>query len=217
MACSLRAANDNHELCSLYRERGMDMSYVTGKIIKERREKKKLTQKQLADKLLISDKTVSKWESERGLPDIGIISSLAEALDVSVAELLVGEYAINSNRSANMLKTRFYVCPVCGNVIQAVGEGAYSCCGIMLPPLEIEEQDENHQLKCEPIDNEYYVHMEHPMKKDHYVSFLTYVTSDRVTLIKLYPEQNVECRFARRGHGRMYAYCNRHGLYQVRI
>lgn len=193
------------------------MSYVTGKLIKELRERKKLTQKQLADMMQISDKTVSKWETDRGLPDVGLIEELASSLDVSVAELLAGEYAVNSNRSANMRKVKFYVCPICGNVIQSTGEGTYSCCGIVLPLLQVEEEDSKHQVQVEIIDNEYYVQLEHSMTKEHYISFLAYVTSDSMQMVKLYPEQNVECRFTRKGLGLIYAYCNQHGLFQVKV
>ena len=190
------------------------MSYVTGNVIKELREKRRLTQKQLAEMLQISDKTVSKWETNRGLPDIGLLCGLAEALGVSVAELLMGEVAENDNQSANMKKVQFYVCPVCGNVIQTIGRGSYSCCGILLPVAEVEEPDEMHDIKVDIIDNEYYVHMEHPMTKEHYISFIAYVTSNHSEIIKLYPEQNVECRFAKRAHGILYAFCNIHGLFR---
>ena len=64
------------------------MGYVTGNTIKELREKKKYTQQELAERLKISDKAVSKWETNRGLPDIGIIEDLAKVLGVSIAELL---------------------------------------------------------------------------------------------------------------------------------
>ena len=193
------------------------MSYVTGDTIRQLREQKKMTQKQLADQLGVSDKTVSKWETNRGLPDIGFIGSLANCLGVSITELLVGEVANNRNQSGNMKKMKFYVCPVCGNVIQAVGEGAYSCCGVLLPVAEVEEESKDHAIQVEVIDNEYYVHMNHSMIKEHYISFLAYVTSNQIQMIKLYPEQNVECRFARRGHGMIYGYCNKHGLFQLYI
>ena len=61
-------------------------------------------------------------------------NDLAKTLGVSVAELLSGECVLNRNRSGNMFKSRFYDCPVCGNVICAMGEGAFSCCGVTLPP-----------------------------------------------------------------------------------
>lgn len=196
---------------------GITMSYVTGNTIKELRERKQLTQKRLADILGVSDKTISKWETGRGLPDVGIITELAGVLGVSLAELLNGEYIDNSNRSANMMKTSFYVCPVCGNVIQAIGNGSYSCCGIQLPILEVEEADQEHELKASVLDGEIYVSMEHAMNKEYYISYFAYVTTNYVQMVKLYSEQNAEARFSRRGRGYIYAYCTRHGLYRVGI
>lgn len=193
------------------------MSYVTGNTIKELREKKGYTQRQLAEILCVSDKTISKWETGKGLPDVGIIGELASSLGVSLAELLTGEYTENKNRSANMKKMAFYVCPVCGNVIQAAGNGSYSCCGILLPELETEEPDEEHTMQVEVVDGEYFVSIPHEMSKSHYISFLCYATSSCVQTVKLYPEQGAEDRFTRRGHGVLYAYCNRHGLYKKLI
>lgn len=188
------------------------MNYVTGKIVKELREKKQLTQKELAEKLSISEKTISKWETNKGLPDIGILEDLSKSLGVSIAELLTGEIRTNENLSANMKKQVFYVCPVCGNVICSIGQGAYSCCGITLPVLEVEEADKVHEMNLDIMDGEYYVSFNHPMTKDHYFSFIAYVTSDTSEIRKLYPEQNAEARFRRKGHGFIYVYCNRHGL-----
>lgn len=190
------------------------MGYVTGNTIKELREKKRYTQKQLAELLNVSDKTISKWETGKGLPDVGIIAELATTLGISLAELLTGEYVENRNRSGNMKKVAFYVCPVCGNVIQATGNGSYSCCGILLPELEVEDANPDHDINVEIVDSEYYVSVKHEMSKGHYISFLAYVTSNQVQLIKLYPEQCAEGRFTKRGHGILYAYCNRHGLYR---
>lgn len=122
------------------------MSYVTGATIKELREKRRITQKELSDKIGVSDKTVSKWETSKGLPDIGIIEELARALGVSIAELLTGELRENGNQSANMRKMCFYVCPVCGNIITSVGHGAFSCCGIALPEAEAEKAEDDHRI-----------------------------------------------------------------------
>ena len=188
------------------------MSYVTGKAIKELREKRQITQKELAEQIGVSDKTISKWETNRGLPDIGIMEELARALGVSIAELLTGDLRENENPSGNMKKVHFYVCPVCGNIITSVGQGTFSCCGITLPEAEAEKCDEEHCLNVQTIDNEYYVTMQHPMNKTHYISFIAYVTSDDCEIIKLYPEQDISLRFRKRGHGIMYAYCNRHGM-----
>ena len=188
-------------------------SYVTGKTIRDMREKKKLTQKQLADMISVSDRAVSKWETQKGLPDITLLEPLAGALGVTVTALLSGECIENKNQSANMIRSHFYICPVCGNVIHAMGDGSFSCCGISLLPAQEEEPDPEHRISIETMDDEYYVHMDHPMNKDHYISFLAYLTSSGIQMIKLYPEQTVECRFSKHGHGKIYAYCNRHGLY----
>lgn len=189
--------------------------YVTGQTIQMLREKRGITQKQLAEQLFISDKTVSKWETGKGLPDITLLEPLAKALQVSVPELISGTAVTNRNRTANMLKTQWYVCPLCGNVISAAGEGAFHCCGIALPPLVPEEPDESHAISVECMDGEYFVRMEHPMTKSHYLSFFAAVTSERVTLVKLYPEQEPATRLPARGRGWLYACCNRNGLFRI--
>ena len=191
--------------------------YVTASTIRSLREKKGYTQKQLAEALAVSDKTVSKWETQKGLPDISLLEPLAKNLGVSVAELLSGECAINRNRSGNMKRTVFYVCPVCGNVISAVGEGAFSCCGITLPVQEAETPDEAHGISVEKIEQDYFLTMHHPMTKVHFISFLAYITSDRIQFVKLYPEQSAEVRFPIMGPGLLYAYCNRHGLFKINL
>lgn len=193
------------------------MQYISGAMLKELRERKSLTQKQLADQLSVSDKTISKWETGRGLPDVGILPDLAASLSVSIPELLAGEAVINRNRSGNMKRAKFRVCPVCGNVIASLGEGVFSCCGIQLPALEAEEPSEKHEIRVSVVDNELLVELEHPMSKEHYLSFAALCTDEKIQLIKMYPEQDPMVRFNRRGHGILYVYCNRHGLFSKRM
>lgn len=193
------------------------MGYLTGKTIKELREKQKLTQRELAEMINVSDKTVSKWETLKGLPDVAIIEDLAKALRVSIAELLTGDLKENENTSGNMRKMHFFVCPICGNVIASVGQGNFSCCGLTLFEAESETCSEDHFIDTEIVDNEYHISMKHPMEKKHYISFIAYITSDSCEMVKLYPEQEVSVRFRRKGYGMIYAYCNRHGMYQIRV
>ncbi len=190
---------------------------IRGETIKALREKRHLTQKQVADRVLVSDKTISKWETGRGLPDITLLEPLARALGTSVAELLSGRCIENRNRAANLLRGSFYVCPLCGNVLFSVGQGAYSCCGITLPPQEAEPEDEAHRFRVEAVEGDLYVTLDHPMEREHYLSLIAYGTQDQLLLRKLYPEQNGEARFPRIGSGVLYAYCNRHGLYRRRV
>ena len=188
-------------------------NYVTGALIKKLRESRRMTQEELADKVCVSSKAVSKWETGRGFPDIGLIESLAKALDISLIELLSGIDIRNKNRSADMKKCKFYVCPVCGNAIQATGEAVITCCGITLPPLEAEIPDPDHAINLEVVEDEYYVTVDHPMSKTHYISFLAAVSDQNVQFTKLYPEGDAATRFKINRVERIYAYCNRHGLF----
>ena len=153
-------------------------SYVTGAMIKCLRENKKMTQRELADKLNVTDKAISKWETNHGYPDISLVEPLADALGVSVIELFSGENVVNTNKSFNMLRMKFYVCPICGNVICSTGEAVISCCGIVLPALEAEPEDDAHRLCVEKVEDEYYVTIPHEMSKKHYISFIAAVKDD---------------------------------------
>ncbi len=191
--------------------------YVTGAAIKALREKYRMTQAELAEKLCVSDKAVSKWETGRGFPDVSLLEPLGRALHISVAELLCGQAVVNQNRSANMLKSRFYACPVCGNVLFSRGDALISCCGIRLPALEAEEPDAAHRMDVQRVEDEIYVSSGHSMGKDHYLSFAAYMTPDRCEMKALYPEGSAEARFFFRGTGRLYYCCNRHGLFMQEI
>lgn len=189
-------------------------TYVTGAIIRQLRESRKLTQGELADKLGVSSKSVSKWETARGLPDISLLQPLAQALGISVIELMNGQAITNKNVSGNMLRGKFYVCPICGNAIHSMGNAVVSCCGVTLPPLEAEEPDEDHGITVENVEDEQFVTVHHPMTKEHFISFLAFVTTDRIQMVKFYPEGNAETRMQLRGMGQLYYYCNRHGLFK---
>ena len=192
-------------------------SYVTGSTIRLLREKRKLTQAELAETIGVSSKTVSKWETAKGLPDISLLRPLAEALGISLIELMKGEQIINKNVAANMLRSKFFVCPVCGNVIHSTGNAVVSCCGITLPALEAEEADAEHGITVEPVEDEHFVTIHHPMTKQHFISFAAFVTTDRMQLVKFYPEGNAETRLQLRGMGYLYYYCNRHGLFRRKV
>ena len=192
-------------------------TYITGATVKKLREAKGLTQSQLAEQIGVSSKAVSKWETAKGLPDISLIEPLSEALGVSVMELMSGETVTNRNTPANILFSKFYVCPVCGNIIHTTGATVVSCCGITLPALEAEETDEAHPIRIEAVEDEHFITVDHEMSKKHFISFMAFVTCDRVQFVKLYPEGNAETRMQLRGRGYLYIYCNQHGLMKKKI
>ena len=187
--------------------------YVTGSVIKELREKNQLTQAQLAEKIGVSDKTVSKWETAKGYPDISLLEPIAEVLGVSITELVTGNAVCNVNVSANMMRSKFYVCPICGNIIHSMGEAVMQCHGVLLTPCEVEETDEKHMIFIERVEDEYYIRIDHEMTKQHYISFIAAVSSDKIQMIKLYPEGNAEARVKINGVKKILFYCNRDGLF----
>ena len=189
-------------------------TYVTGNTIKQLREGRNLTQAELAELIGVSSKTISKWETAKGLPDVSLLQPLAQALGISLIELMNGEHITNKNTSGNMLRCKFYVCPVCGNIIHSTGDSVISCCGITLPALEAEEADEEHAICITPVEDEHFITIDHPMTKEHFISFVAFVTSDRIQMVKFYPEGNAETRLHLRGFGILYWYCNHHGLFK---
>ena len=191
--------------------------YVTGAVIKDLREKKNMTQAELADKLCVSDKTISKWETAKGYPDISLLEPIAKVFGISVTELIAGNIVQNVNVSANMLRSKIYVCPVCGNVIHSMGEAVVQCHGILLAPCLAEETDENHMILIERVEDEYFVRIEHDMTKEHYISFVAALSTDKIQMVKLYPEGNAEARFKIRGVKRILFYCNRDGLFVIDV
>ncbi len=189
--------------------------YVTGEVIRRLREGKGLTQEELAERIHVGGKAVSKWETGKGFPDVSLLEPLAQALGISVIELFSGDAVQNRNKAANMARSRMYVCPVCGNVILSAGEAVVSCCGITLPPQEAEAPDGEHSAEITVVEDEYFVSVRHPMTREHFISFLCALSDQGIQMVKLYPEGNAEARFKISRVQRLYAYCNRHGLFQI--
>lgn len=187
--------------------------YITGTTIREQRERNNMTQLQLAEILGVSDKTVSKWETAKGYPDITLLEPIANAFKISVPELISGNHVQNTNVSANMMRSRFYVCPVCGNIIHSMGDVVIHCHGIQLLPAQAEQADDAHKIFVERVEDEYYVRIEHDMTKSHFISFIAAVSADRCQMVKLYPEGNAKARFKINGVKKIYFYCNRDGVF----
>lgn len=188
----------------------------TGELILRLRKEKNMTQKELADLMNISDKAVSKWERGMGCPDVSLLGVLSEVLGVNIEKLLEGELEENKAVGGNMKKTKFYVCPVCGNVIVSIGNGDCSCCGRRLEAMR--KNDKQMKINVENVDGEYFVSMDHEMTKEHYISFVAWLSWDRIFLVKLYPEQTAEARLPKvRNGGKIIAGCIKHGLIEINL
>lgn len=187
----------------------------TGRLIRDLRTEKGLTQVQLAGLINVSDKAVSKWERGLGCPDVSLLGTLSEVLEVNIDRLLEGELGENSE-AVTMNKIKFYICEKCGSVFTSLGGGELSCCGKKLSPLELKNADEAHALKLEEVEDEWYVTCPHEMTKEHYISFIAFVSYDRVTLVKTYPEQDLAVRFPQSSAGYFCYYCTNDGFYKFK-
>lgn len=189
----------------------------SGKLFGDLRKSKGYTQKQVADRLGIQPKTVSKWETGNGFPDISAISALADLYGVSERILLSGNMVKNTLESGNIKKTKFYVCPCCGSFMQGTGECQIVCCGKTLEALESKKSDEEHMINVSVVENDYYIEFNHEMSKEHFIGFVTYMGFDRELTIRMYPEQAHTVRFPKMYRGKLYFYCNKHGVFECVI
>ncbi|MBQ2932665.1 MAG: helix-turn-helix domain-containing protein [Clostridia bacterium] len=188
-----------------------------GKLLCNLRKAKGMTQKQVADKLGVLPKTVSKWETGNGFPDVSALSSLADVLGVCERMLLSGNLIQNMQEVGNMKKIRFYVCPQCGSIMQGTGECQIICCGRPVEVLESQKADDAHTINISEIENDFYIEFNHEMTKEHFIGFVAYAGFDRVLIVRMYPEQDSAVRLPRMFRGRVYFYCNKHGLFEYKI
>lgn len=188
----------------------------TGRLIRRLRTEKSMTQRQLAEAVGVSDKAVSKWENGRGAPDITLVSALAKTLGVAAETLLTGEIEAEIPRGGNMKKTKYYYCPACGQIAAATGNAEISCCGRRLEAMTSAKADEVHALTIEQVEDEWYLTTGHPMTREHYITFIAFATGDRITLIRQYPEWDLQQRIPKR-HGLLIWHCSEHGLFYKNI
>ncbi len=187
-----------------------------GNLIRTLRLEQAMTQKQLADRMNLSDKTISKWERGLGLPDISLIPELAGLLGIDTQNLLSGDITPNDFDGGNLKNTRYFVCPSCHSITLCTGGAEISCCGKKLTALTMNKSDESEKLIVEEIEKDWFISSMHPMTKAHYISFVALVTGDRIQILKQYPEWNLNIRIPRSGHVMLLWYCTKHGLfYQV--
>lgn len=193
----------------------MDCAKV-GRLIRTLRLERGLTQAELAGMLCVSPKTVSKWETGKGCPDLSLLPALSDSLGVEPGTLLLGELCANDVVRGNMKKTKYAVCPACGSITLTTGETEISCCGRKLAALMPKKAGAAEKLTIKPVENEWYITSPHAMRKEDYISFVAFQTGDRVQLVKQYPEWDLQVRMERRGHGMLLWYSAKEGLlYQL--
>ncbi|MDK2809279.1 MAG: hypothetical protein PWP24_2017 [Clostridiales bacterium] len=188
-----------------------------GNLIRKLRKEQNMTQKQLADKMNISDKAVSKWERGLGLPDISIVSELTDILGADLQSLLEGNIVPNDFVNGNLKNTKYYVCPTCHNITFCTGEAEVSCCAKKLNVQMMIKAKEGEKLNVQVIEKDWYISSKHPMTKEHYISFIAFVTGDKIQIIKQYPEWELSVRVHKNGHAMLIWYCTVHGLFYQNV
>lgn len=188
-------------------------SVKTGELIYKLRTERNLTQKQMADQLHISDKTISKWERGLGFPDMSMLPALTELFGINAENLLRGELDANDMVGGNMKNIQFYICEECGNLITATAESDVSCCGKKLKAAQLQKAEPEQKLSVELIDNEYYISSDHEMTKEHYITFVGLLTGDTAIIRKQYPEWDLSTRLPRLAHGKLVWHCSKHGTF----
>lgn len=176
-------------------------------LIRALRQEHGLTQLQLAQRLHVSDKAVSKWETGAGCPDVSLVPALAQVLGVSAEVLLAGELHENKKNAGSMKHLQVYKCPVCGNVLTAAAPTEIVCCGRKLSPMDVQPANAAHALRLEPVENEWLVSFDHPMEKQHHLLFLLEVGFDSFVLLRLYPEGPAQVRMPRLAGGKFFCTC----------
>lgn len=188
-----------------------------GRLIYRLRKENHLTQLQLANKMNISDKAISKWERGFGCPDISFLPDLSKIFDVDLEKLLSGELDANEMLGGNMKKMNFYICPTCENMITSMADASISCCGKKLKAMQPQKAGENEKLSVEIIENDFFITSEHQMTREHHIVFVALLTGDSIMLRKQYPEWGLQVRIPVFAHGKLLWYCTKHGLFYQEV
>ena len=122
-----------------------------------------------------------------------------------------------------MKNVRFYHCPICKTTVGLIhGEMEHmQCCGKPveeLVPNTVEASTEKHLPVYEKVDNKIIVKVgehEHPMDEDHYIMWVAQVTDNTTTRVRLHPGEKIEIKFSYIPGSLLYAYCNKHGLWET--
>lgn len=113
-------------------------------------------------------------------------------------------------------------CKSCGAIVRVIEDCncencGISCCGEtmeVLVPNSVDAAVEKHVPTFEKVEDEIFVKVNHVMEKEHFIGWISLIADNKEYFVKLYPEQNAECRFPYIPGSVLYAYCNKHGLWK---
>jgi len=182
-----------------------------GALIRKTRTEKGLTQSNLAELLHVSNKTVSKWECGCGCPEVSLFPALSEVLGIDFSALFSGETAEKSVDSGNLKRLSVYICPICRNLITSTSRASIACCGKLLQPQKLQQAGE--EVCVELIDREFMISSDHPMTREHYITFIALRSGEQLLLRKLYPEWDIRLNMPYIPGATLIWHCSNHGLF----
>lgn len=109
---------------------------------------------------------------------------------------------------------KFYVCPVCGNVIITTEDNIVTCCGQKLNGQEIKIAEGKHRIIVEEKDGKVHFTSEHGMTKEHHLNFIAYGKNNQYMIIKLDKESSVDVIVERLEDADIIFGCNQHGVWR---
>lgn len=111
-------------------------------------------------------------------------------------------------------------CNICGRIVEVKDDEPVICCGqemVDVIPNSVDAAVEKHVPTYERVEDEIYVKVNHVMEKEHYIEWLTMVANGETTKVELFPEQEASARFKYVKGAKLYAYCNKHGLWTTDV
>ena len=116
-------------------------------------------------------------------------------------------------------------CTSCGALVKVIEDCNCENCGIkccgeemkLLIPNSVDAAVEKHIPTYQLVEDEIFVNVNHVMEKEHYIEWISLVKENKEYTVKLYPEQEAECRFPYLKGATLYAYCNKHGLWKADV
>ncbi|MBQ7858661.1 MAG: DUF2087 domain-containing protein [Faecalibacterium sp.] len=172
------------------------------------------TQRQVAQALCVTEQAVSKWERGKGCPDLSLLPALADLYAVDLRALLAGQLKVSS-QGGNMRNLKIYFCPQCGNLAAQLGGAQLTCCGRPLAALQPRPAADGHLPTITAVEDEWYLEFDHPMTKQHHLTFVAQVGLDHYRLTRLYPEQQPALRLPKLARCTLLIGCSEGGLYKV--
>lgn len=172
-----------------------------------------LTQAQLAQKVGVVPRTVSKWECGQGIPDITLVTTLSEVLSLSLPALLSGACQSEAKSSGNLSRAHWYYCPRCGTLSFVSGNASIVCCDHPLFPLVIKPC--TFPVRAERDADELLVSGDHAMDKSNYVAFVALQNSETIIMRRLYPESDFLVRIPVIRRAKLLVFSTSEGLSEV--